>query len=132
MVFRYPYFDPSFFAWFSPLLVGVITTHCFAKPRLRPWWLAVISSVWVIVCLIFGFLLWVGVSARFMNPTELSPEQIVLIFAGGWLFSGLVCIWAPEALRRLAESPGNQTLQRTGAARRGFEVEQVSDGGPGS
>ena len=158
MVFRYPFFDPMFFAWFSPLLICVITTHCFAKPRLRPWWLAVISSSWLIFCLILAYLVFmevacaptntryarirqkisqddeitanhhgrkrglakqcvvitqisnglnhaylvfVGAQATSMNPTEYSPYQYVVVFAGGWLFSGLICIWAPEFVRRL-------------------------------
>ena len=90
-----------FFAWFSPLLICVITTHCFAKPRLRPWWLAVISSSWLIFCLILAYLVFVGAQATSMNPTEYSPYQYVVVFAGGWLFSGLICIWAPEFVRRL-------------------------------
>src|SRR5690606_37609252 len=101
-VFRYPYFDPWFLAWFSPLLICVITIHCFAKPRLRPWWLAVISSLWVMFCLIFAFLLAMRPSANFMNPTHFSPGQYVLTFAGGWLFSGFLIIWGSELARRLA------------------------------
>jgi hypothetical protein len=102
MVFRYPYIDPWFFAWFSPLLICAVTTHCFAKPRLRPWWLAILSSLWVMFCLIFGFVLLMGAWSNSMNPSVLSPDEYVVIFAGGWLFSGFVIIWTPEAARRLA------------------------------
>jgi hypothetical protein len=54
------------------------------------------------ICLPLGFLLGLGASADFMNPTVMSPNEIVLRFAGGWLFSGFILIWLPEVARRLA------------------------------
>lgn len=114
MVFLYPYFDSHFFLCFSPLLLFVVTTHSFAKPKLRPRWLAIISCVWLMFCLVLGFLLGMGAYAGFMNPTVMSPEEYVNRTAGGWLFSGFLLIWMPEVVRRLC--------RRRLARQRGFPI----------
>ena len=114
MVFLYPYFDRHFFLLFSLLLPFVVTTHSFARPRFRPWWLAIISGVWLMFCIILAFLLAMSASVNFENPTVMSPDELVDRIAGGWLFSGFFLIWMPEVVRRL--------YTRRLARRRGFPV----------
>ncbi len=117
VIFHYPYFSIRFFECFGPLLLLVITTHIFATPFRRPWWLAVISSVWVMFCLVLAFLLYMGESANFWNPHVISPIGLVYIIAGGWFISGMALIWVPEILRRLIH---RLTSDKTAFCRGGF------------
>jgi len=91
MRFLYPFFDPKFFLFFSPLLVFCVTTNCFAKPQFRPWWFAIFSTLWLIFCLPLGGALLIGEMVMYAQGAD-GPDAVTSV-AGGWLFSGLFIIW---------------------------------------
>jgi len=70
------------------------------------------------------FMLYLGKDRYLDTPIPSTPKWVVsYAFLTGLLLGGFVV--------RAHYRRHNQTLQRTGAARRGFEVQEVSGSGPG-